>query len=205
MTYFLAKLLLNLSTKFVTNFITIYITKFGDSQKSSLNLVKDFSQYCPLSMVLKKIHQDCHDICHQIRWFTKTVTKFGDKNPTLLITKHPSVPSSLKALTIWEISKSWPVIAKSEWKLTKNGQCWQYDQELLKIATTSSECCKQHYNDNCDEENFLVRCQIVCKCLSAWYNGTTTAKDLNCRPGTNTETEIPISRGTRAHLLFCLL
>ena len=126
-------------------------------------------------MVLKKIHQDCHDICHQIRWFTKTVTKFGDKNPTLLITKHPSVPSSLKALTIWEISKSWPVIAKSEWKLTKNGQCWQYDQELLKIATTSSECCKQHYNDNCDEENFLVRCQIVCKCLSA---GCTTGPRL---------------------------
>ena len=126
-------------------------------------------------MVLKKIHQDCHDICHQIRWFTKTVTKFGDKNPTLLITKHPSVPSSLKALTIWEISKSWPVIAKGEWKLTKNGQCWQYDQELLKIATTSSECCKQHYNDNCDEENFLVRCQIVCKCLSA---GCTTGPRL---------------------------
>ena len=126
-------------------------------------------------MALKKTHQDCHDICHQIRWFTKTVTKFGDKNPTLLITKHPSVPSSLKALTIWEISKSWPVIAKSEWKLTKNGQCWQYDQELLKIATTSSECCKQHYNDNCDEENFLVRCQIVCKCLSA---GCTTGPRL---------------------------
>ena len=57
------------------------------------------------------------------------------------------------------------------------------DQELLKIATSPSECCKQHYNDNCDEENFLVRCQIVCKCLSALYNGTTTAKDLNCGPG----------------------
>ena len=94
MTYFLAKLLLNLSTKFVTNFITIYITKFGDSQKSSLNLVKDFSQYFPLSMVSKKTHQDCHDICHQILRFTKTVTKFGEKNHTLLITKHPSVPSS---------------------------------------------------------------------------------------------------------------
>ena len=94
MTYFLAKLLLNLSTKFATNFITIYITKFGDSQKSSLNLVKDFSQYFPLSMVSKKTHQDCHDICHQIWRFTKTVTKFGEKNHTLLITKHPSVPSS---------------------------------------------------------------------------------------------------------------
>ena len=98
MTYFLAKLLLNLSTKFVTNFITIYITKFGDSQKSSLNLVKDFSQYFPLSMVSKKTHQDCHDICHQIWWFTKTVTKFGEKNHTLLITKHPSVPSSIIVL-----------------------------------------------------------------------------------------------------------
>ena len=119
--------------------------------------------------------------------------------------KRKDYPQLLKALTIWEISKSWPVIAKGEWKLTKNGQCWQYDQEMLKIATSPCECCQQHHNDNCDEENFLVRCQIVCKCLSAWYNGTTTAKDLNCRPGTNTETEIPISRGTRAHLLFCLL
>ena len=42
----------------------------------------------------KKTHQDCHDICHQIWRFTKTVTKFGEKNHTLLITKHPSVPSS---------------------------------------------------------------------------------------------------------------
>ena len=45
-------------------------------------------------MVSKKTHQDCHDICHQIWWFTKTVTKFGEKNHTLLITKHPCVPSS---------------------------------------------------------------------------------------------------------------
>ena len=94
MTYFLAKLLLNLSTKFVTNFITIYITKFGDSQKSSLNLVNEFAQYFPLFLFLKKIHQNGHDICHQIWWFTKPITKFDEKNRTFLITIHPSGPSS---------------------------------------------------------------------------------------------------------------
>ena len=46
--------------------LRIFITKFGDSQKSSLNLVKEFAQYFPLVLFLKKIHQNGHDICHQI-------------------------------------------------------------------------------------------------------------------------------------------
>ena len=39
----------------------------------------------PAIFVVKKIHQICHDICHQIWWFTKTITKFGEKNRTFLI------------------------------------------------------------------------------------------------------------------------
>ena len=112
-----------MSTKFVTNFVRIYITKFGDSRKSSLNLVTDFAQYFPLVLFLKKItkmvtifvtkfgeknrtlliyfrfskknHQNSHDNCHQIWWFTKPITKFGEENRTFLITIHPSGPSSL--------------------------------------------------------------------------------------------------------------
>ena len=113
-------------------------------------------------------------------WNPCTQAKYDEcSNAGSQIRQRRNNPQLLKALTISEISKSWPIIAKVD----QNGQCRQYDQELLKNATSPSECCKQHYNDNCDEKNFLVRCQIVCKCLSALYNGTTTAKDLNCGPG----------------------
>ena len=71
--------------KSVMSTFRIFIKKFGDPQKSSLNLVKEFAQYFPLVLFLKKIHQNGHDICHQIWWFTKPITKFGEKNCTFLI------------------------------------------------------------------------------------------------------------------------
>ena len=102
--------------------------------------MKDFSQYFPLFLVLNKTHQDCHDICHQIWWFTKTVTKFGEKNHTLLITKHPSVPSSID-----------PGLAPLDWKFTgessyHNNNHHQYHHYLD----------NQHDNSIFKEENSIL-------------------------------------------------
>ena len=101
--------------------VTTIVTKFGDSQNPSPNLVKKlhvcnlflflkkkspkWSQYSSPNLVkkshfinlfsfFKKNHQNGHDNCHQIWWFTKPITKFGEENRTFLITIHPSGPSS---------------------------------------------------------------------------------------------------------------
>ena len=89
MTYFLAKLLLNFPTKFVSNSIIIYITKFGDYQKSSLNLVKEFAQYFLLVLFLKKI----------TKMVTIFVTKFGhSRNPSPNLVKKIALFKSIFVL-----------------------------------------------------------------------------------------------------------
>ena len=53
---------------------------------------------------------------------------------------------------------------------------------LLSLQKMSLSSLSLLGGDN-DEENFLYRWLGGCKCLSGCYNGTTTAKDLNCSPG----------------------
>ena len=84
-----------------TKMVMIFVTKFGDSQNPSPNLVKKIALFKSI-FVLKKNHQNGRDVRHQIWWkkshifkfifvfikkitkmVTITVTKFGEsQNPS---------------------------------------------------------------------------------------------------------------------------
>ena len=71
----------------VESALRIFITKFGNSQKSSLNLVKEFAQYFPLVLFLKQ---------RFTKMVTIFVTKFCDsQNPSTNLVNKIALSQSI--------------------------------------------------------------------------------------------------------------